>query len=73
MGLSVNLDTALVESARTYSKVLHRSVPKQIEHWAMVGRIAEENPDLPYEIIKDILLAIEDVKEGNIEEYKGFL
>ena len=70
MGISVNLDKALVDVARSYSVVESRSVPKQIEHWAMIGRIAEENPDLGYEVIRGILLGLEDVKNGNVEEYR---
>jgi hypothetical protein len=44
-------------------------MPKQIEHWAKIGRIAEENPDLSYTVIKDIFLGLEDVKKGNVTEY----
>ena len=43
MGVAVNLDTELVKIARSYSGAECRSVPKQIEHWAKIGRIAEEN------------------------------
>ena len=59
MGTTVTLDTKLVNVAKTYSAVQSRSVPKQIEHWAKIGRIAEENPDLNYKFIQDILLGIE--------------
>jgi len=69
MGIAVNLDKSLVEVARLYSNVQSRSVPKQIEHWAKIGRVAEENPDLSYELIQGIMLGIEDVKNGNVEEY----
>jgi hypothetical protein len=69
MGITVNLDATLVTTARSYSVVESRSVPRQIEHWAKIGRIAEENPELSYSIIRDILLGIEDVKLGNVEEY----
>ena len=70
MGVAINLDEALVNEARTQSKVLHRSVPKQIEHWARIGHIAEDNPDLTYTQIKDILFGLQDVKEGNVKKYK---
>ena len=69
MGITVNLDVNLINSVRSYAIVESRSVPKQIEHWVKIGRIAEENPDLSYAFIKDTLLGIEDVKAGNIEEY----
>jgi hypothetical protein len=70
MGVAVNLDESLVNEARTQSKAQHRSVPKQIEHWARIGHIAEDNPDLTYSQIKDILLGLQDHEEGNIKEYK---
>jgi len=70
MGITVNLDSELIAVARSYSAVESRSVPRQIEHWARIGRIAEENPDLNYAIIRDILLGQEDVKWGNVEEYR---
>lgn len=70
MGMSVNLDAGLVKAARSYSVVQSRSVPKQIEHWAKIGRISEENPDLSYSVIKDMLLGLEDVKNDDLDEYK---
>lgn len=70
MGVAVNLDDKLVESARRQSKVLSRSVTKQLEHWAKIGHIAEDNPDLTYHQIVDILLGMEDYQQGNVEEYK---
>jgi len=69
MGITVNLDSDLVKIAQTYSIAESRSVPKQIEHWAKVGRIAEENPDLSYSAIKEILIGLADLQAGNVEEY----
>lgn len=57
---TVNLSDELVESAKIHARAFSRSVPKQIEFWAKVGKAADENPDLPYEFIKDIFLALED-------------
>jgi hypothetical protein len=69
MSIAVNLDNELVNIARSYSHVESRSIPKQIEHWAKIGRIAEENPDLSYDTIKNILLGLEDIKMGNVQKY----
>ena len=52
------------------SKVLNRSVSEQIEHWVKIGKIAEENPDLNYEFIKDLLIAQQEVARGNLEPYQ---
>jgi hypothetical protein len=70
MSIAVNLDEKLVNDARIQSKVLSRSVTKQIEHWAKIGHIAEDNPDLTYSQIKDILLGLEEYHSGKIEEYR---
>ena len=70
MSISVNLDQKLVEKARSASKVMSRSTTKQIEHWAKIGAIAEENPDLTYDQIKGILLGLQDVEDGNVKEFK---
>ena len=66
---TVNLSNDLVENAKRYAAAFSRSTPKQIEHWAKIGKIAEENPDLPYEFIQDILLALEDTEEATPFEF----
>ncbi len=57
MAINVKLSEKLVEQAKTYAQIQHRSVPKQIEYWSQIGKIAEENPDLPFSMIRDILIA----------------
>lgn len=69
MSIAVKLDSTLVESARIYGEASHRSTPKQIEHWATVGRIAEQNPDLPYDFIVGLLQARAQIKAGDVTEY----
>lgn len=70
MGTAVTLDSAFVDIVRSRSSVEHRSVPRQIEHWARIGRIVEENPDLSYDDIRQLLLGLEDVKAGRLEPYR---
>ncbi len=69
MSRAVNLSDKLIIEAKVYSRASSRSIAKQIEHWAKIGRIAEDNPDLTYMAINEILLGIEDMKAGNVEEY----
>ena len=66
---TINLADDLVEKAKKYAKIYHRSPPKQIEYWAKIGKIAEENPDLPYEFIQDILLAMHDPEPATPFEF----
>lgn len=67
MSVNVKLSESLVDQARRSAQVQHRSVPKQIEHWSQIGKIAEENPDLPFAMIRDILMADQEEPVG---EYK---
>ncbi len=57
MSVNVKLPEGLVENAKRYGAIEHRSVPKQIEYWSQIGKIATENPDLPFSVIRDILIA----------------
>ena len=45
------------------------SPPKQIEHWAKIGKIMEDNPDLPYEFVKQAIIAEAEREVGKLESY----
>ena len=64
MSINVKLADSLVEQAKRYALIQHRSVPKQIEYWSQIGKIAEENPDLPFSMIRDILIADQEAPAG---------
>lgn len=70
MIIAINLNKKLVKAAQSHSILQGRSVQQQVEYWATVGKIVEENPELGYTVVKEILLGLEDVKAGNVEEYK---
>ena len=67
MSVNVKLSELLVDQAKHHALIEHRSVPKQIEYWSKMGKIAEENPDLPFSMIRDILIAD---KEEPVGEYQ---
>lgn len=67
MSINVKLSETLVDQARRYAAIEHRSVPKQIEYWSQIGKIAEENPDLPFSAIREILIADQ---EDTVGEYQ---
>jgi len=69
MATAVKLSENIVSDAKIMSKALNRSIAGQIEHWAKIGKIAEENPDLTYEFIKNILIAQQEALAGNLEKY----
>ena len=64
MAINVKLSEHLVEQTKTHAMIQHRSVPKQIEYWSQIGKIAEENPDLPFSMIRDILVADQEAVVG---------
>ncbi len=61
---TVNLSNELVSDAKKYANVYSRSTPKQIEYWAKIGKVVEENPDIPYTFIQEALLSMEDSEPG---------
>jgi len=70
MATSIRISEELVNQAKKYSRIDHRSITGQIEHWARIGKCIEENPDLTYSLIKEILIGIEELEQGESSEYK---
>ena len=69
MATAVRISDNLLNDARKYSKVDHRSLTGQIEHWAQIGKCSEENPDLTYGLIKEIFIGIQELDQGEKNEY----
>jgi hypothetical protein len=70
MSIAVRISDQLIKEAKTLSKVENRSVTGQIEYWAKIGKIAEQNPTLSFELIKEILIGIEELDSKRGTEYK---
>ncbi len=70
MATAVRVSGELMKEAKIYSKVDKRSITGQIEHWARVGKCAEENPDLTYNAIKEILIGVAELDQGELSEYQ---
>ncbi len=69
MAKAIKLSDELVVDAATHGKAQHRSAPRQIEYWARIGKIADENPDLTLGFVKDILTGLEEAETGDVTEY----
>ena len=69
MTTAVRVSQELVRDAKIYSKIDKRSVTGQIEHWARIGKCAEDNPDLTYSLIKEILIGLVELEQGESSEY----
>jgi len=64
MPTAVKISDELIAQARIKSKIFKRSIAGQIEYWAQIGQIVEENPDLPLPFIQDVLLGKEQIRAG---------
>ncbi len=69
MASTVKLSKEFISEARILSKAFNRSLSGQIEHWAKIGKLAEENPDLTYDFIKDILISMSEDEAGLSEAF----
>ncbi|MEA3358735.1 MAG: hypothetical protein U9R17_04930 [Thermodesulfobacteriota bacterium] len=69
MPTAVKISNELFEKAKIQSKVFKRSIAGQIEYWAKIGQIIEENPDLPLPLIQDVLIGKEQIKAGQGTPY----
>ena len=56
MSTSVRINDGLYNAAKQIAKTEFRSTPQQIEFWAMIGKTALDNPDLPIDFIRDLLI-----------------
>ncbi|HEY5582734.1 MAG TPA: hypothetical protein VIK56_16525 [Rhodoferax sp.] len=70
MAIALKLSNELVEDAKPHAAAEHRSVPKQIEYWARIGKAVLENPEMPLRLIQDTILSREEVKAGLATTYQ---
>lgn len=54
---SIKISAEIYNLASRTAGGYHRSTTGQIEHWIALGRAAEDNPELPIDFIKDILVS----------------
>jgi len=66
---TIELSNEFIYQAQISAVSSHRTLANQIEHWAKLGKIAEENPDLPMNFIKDIVISLQEIEAGDVSEY----
>lgn len=57
MGIPIRINETIYYEAKKVASAEFRSIPNQIEYWAKLGKCALDNPDLPIDFIKDVLLS----------------
>ena len=70
MSTTIKLSDNLIKEARRFGAIYSRSTPKQIEYWSKIGKIAEENPDLSFRFINDILLSKSEQQDMQVIPYE---
>jgi len=63
-------DARFLKMVTAHAKAESRSVSGQLKHYARIGLIAKDNPDIPLGMIEDILAAQAESKAGLGEPYK---
>lgn len=66
------LDNDLIEQANQCGKVRNKDTVQQLEQWIRIGKVCQDNPDLTYQDIKEILCGLSEVKNGMTIPYKIF-
>ena len=57
MGMPVRIDDALYNEARAHAHAERRKIASQLEFWVRMDNASVDNPDLPTEFVKDLLIA----------------
>ena len=57
MSIPIRINESIYNEARRVASAEFRSIPSQIEYWATVGKCALDNPDLPIEFVKELLVS----------------
>ena len=57
MGIPIRIDESVYNEAKKTARAEFRTIPHQIEFWAMIGKCALENSDLPIEFVRELLIS----------------
>lgn len=57
MSITIRIDESIYDEASKTARAECRTIAHQIEYWAKIGKAALDNPDLPIDFIRDILVA----------------
>jgi len=57
MGLPVRIDIDLYDQAKSHVHAELTTISGQIKFWAMIGKVALDNPDLPIDFVRDLMIA----------------
>lgn len=70
MASPVRIKDSLYKEAKLRASVEHRSTAEQVSYWASLGKACEDNPDLPFGFIRDILISKAEAEAGQLEKFE---
>lgn len=69
-GMTLTISDEFARIAQAAADGDDRSIVKQVEHWAKIGRMLESHPELCYEAARRILRGHAQARAGLIEDYR---
>jgi hypothetical protein len=69
MSTVVRISDELANVDRHRSKVEQRSMTAQLEYWVKIGMAGEDNPNMTFALLKEIMIARSEIESSQGEEY----
>jgi hypothetical protein len=69
MSTVVRISDELANVARHRSKVEQRSMTAQLEYWVKIGKASEDNPNMTFALLKEIMISRSEIESSQGEEY----
>ncbi len=69
MSTVVRISDQLANDAKRRSKVEQRSMTAQLEYWVKIGKAGEDNPDLTFALLEEIMISRSEIESSQGEEY----
>ena len=57
MSAAIRISNEIYQDAKDTAQAEFRSIPQQLELWARIGKCALDNPDLPIEFIRELVIS----------------
>lgn len=70
MDIAITIPDTLVAVAQQHAAASQRTLSQQIVYWINFGKLAEDNPELPFTFLQEVLLAREEAMIGEVEPYE---
>ena len=71
MGMPVRIEDSLYDQAKVAAGAEFRTIAGQIEFWAKLGKAALDNPDLPVDFVRELLVARGEPRDAMMDFVPG--